>query len=155
MENMTIAVRQAQASDRDALAEMRVSLWPESSLEEQSKELAAALDGTTSTLPVVTLVAYLEDGRLIGFLEAGLRSHADGCDTRQPVGYVEGWFVEEPFRNLGVGKQLMRAAEDWARAQGCHEMASDALIDNETSQRAHESLGYEVVDRCVHYRKSL
>jgi aminoglycoside 6'-N-acetyltransferase I len=49
----------------------------------------------------------------------------------------------------------MRSAEDWARAQGCREMASDALIDNEGSQRAHEALGFDVVDRCVHFRKVL
>jgi hypothetical protein len=34
-------------------------------------------------------------------------------------------------------------------------MASDALIENEGSQRAHEALGYVVVDRCVHYRKTI
>jgi aminoglycoside 6'-N-acetyltransferase I len=34
-------------------------------------------------------------------------------------------------------------------------MASDALIDNIPSQRAHEALGYQVVDRCVHFRKLL
>ena len=37
----------------------------------------------------------------------------------------------------------------------CVEIASDATIDNELSQRAHEALGYQVVDRCVHYRKEL
>jgi len=42
----------------------------------------------------------------------------------------------------------MRSAEDWARAQGCLEMASDALINNEGSLRAHEALGFEIVDRC-------
>jgi len=42
-----------------------------------------------------------------------------------------------------------------AQASDRVEMASDALIDNELSQRAHEALGYEVVDRCVHYRKRL
>jgi hypothetical protein len=26
-------------------------------------------------------------------------------------------------------------------------------IDDERSQRAHEALGFEVVDRCVHFRK--
>ena len=46
----------------------------------------------------------------------------------------------------------MRAAEEWARAQGCVEMASDALIENERSQRAHEALGFDVADRCVHFR---
>ena len=49
----------------------------------------------------------------------------------------------------------MRAAEEWARAQGCVEMASDALIENERSRRAHEALGFEVVDRCVRFRRKL
>jgi aminoglycoside 6'-N-acetyltransferase I len=71
------------------------------------------------------------------------------------VGFVEGWFVREPFRNRGVGRELMRAAEQLARARGCREMASDTWIDHEGSQRAHEALGFEIVDRCVHFRKAL
>jgi aminoglycoside 6'-N-acetyltransferase I len=34
-------------------------------------------------------------------------------------------------------------------------MASDTWIDNAESQRAHQALGFEVVDRCVNYRKRL
>ena len=49
----------------------------------------------------------------------------------------------------------MRAAEDWARQQGCREMALDTWIDSEDAQRAHTALGYEIVDRCVHFRKRL
>ena len=104
---------------------------------------------------MMILVSEDENGELIGFLEVGMRSHADGCNPARPVGFVEGWFVQERFRNRGVGGELMRSAEDWARAQGCLEMASDALIDNEGSQRAHEALGFDVVDRCVHFRKGL
>jgi aminoglycoside 6'-N-acetyltransferase I len=92
---------------------------------------------------------------MTGFLEVGLRSHADGCDTAQPVGFVEGWFVHEAFRDRGIGKELMRTAEDWARRQGCLEMASDTWIDDERSLRSHQALGFEVVDRCVHFRKPL
>ena len=92
---------------------------------------------------------------MTGFLEVGLRSHADGCDTRQPVGFVEGWFVREEHRGQGVGRELMHAAEEWARAQGCLEMASDALIDNAGSEGAHTALGFEIVDRCIHFRKAL
>jgi aminoglycoside 6'-N-acetyltransferase I len=149
-------VRQAQASDRIALAGMRASLWPEEPLEAHLKEIDDAFSAlAASTLPSVTLVALDGEGNPIGFLEAGLRSHADGCDAARPVGYVEGWFVLEAFRGRGVGRQLMSAAEDWARDRGCREMASDALIDNEGSQRAHQALGFEVVDRCVHFRKLL
>jgi aminoglycoside 6'-N-acetyltransferase I len=41
-----------------------------------------------------------------------------------------------------------------ARA-GARELASDTWLDNAGSQHAHEALGFEVVDRCVHYRKAL
>jgi aminoglycoside 6'-N-acetyltransferase I len=71
------------------------------------------------------------------------------------VGYIEGWFVVESARGQGIGARLSKAAEDWAREHGCVEMASDALIDNAQSQRAHEALGFDVVDRCVHFKKHL
>ena len=150
------SVRVAQPADRDELSKMRRLLWPNAAAEEQLKDLDDALrNQMPGTLPGVILVSQDEDGALLGFLEVGLRSHADGCDPTQPVGYVEGWFVQEAFRNRGVGKGLMRAAEDWARALGSVEMASDALIDNQGSLSAHAALGFEVVDRCVHFRKSL
>jgi aminoglycoside 6'-N-acetyltransferase I len=34
-------------------------------------------------------------------------------------------------------------------------MASDTWMDNEESQRVHTALGFEVVDRCVNYKKVL
>jgi aminoglycoside 6'-N-acetyltransferase I len=106
-------------------------------------------------MPLTIFVAEASDGILVGFLEADLRSHADGCNPSQPLGYIEGWSVAEDHRHLGIGRKLLAKAEDWARSHRCVEMASDAIIENKLSQRAHEALGYEVVDRCVHYRKRL
>ena len=100
-------------------------------------------------------VAEKSDGTLIGFLETNLRSAADGCDEKLPVGYVEGWFVAEPNRGKGVGAALLRAAEDWARAQGCHEIASDTDIENKLSQHVHEASGFTIAARAILYRKSL
>lgn len=149
-------VRTAQQSDLDRLVAMRIDLWPESSSEEELQQVRALLStGMSGTLPAAILIAQNGDGSLLGFLEVSLRSHADGCDTSRAVGFVEGWFVDSVHRGHGVGRALMRAAEDWARAQGCAEMASDALIDNLPSQRAHQSLGFEIVDRCVHLRKPI
>ena len=134
---------------------MRATLWPEGPLEEHASELEAILAGEWSRLfPYVVLVAEA-GGALIGFAEVTLRSRAEGCDPAQPAGYLEGWYVADAHRRRRVGAELMRAAEDWARAQGCVEMASDTWLDNEASQRAHEALGYEEADRCVHYRKTL
>jgi hypothetical protein len=41
-------------------------------------------------LPVVIFVAEDNCKKLAGFVEAGFRSYADGCDVAQPVGFVEG-----------------------------------------------------------------
>jgi aminoglycoside 6'-N-acetyltransferase I len=151
-----IHVRLAQPSDCDQLARMRKALWPKSSAEEHARELRAILEGKPPvTMPLIILVAEASDRMVVGFLEVDLRSHADGCNPARPVGYIEGWYVAETHRNRGIGGKLLAAAEDWARGQGCVEMASDTWIDNVVSQRVHEGLGYEVVDRCVHYRKML
>ena len=157
MDNVSdICIRLAQSADRDDLARLRSSLWPNASYEEHFRELASILEGTARlTMPLINLVAEATDGTIVGFLEADLRSHADGCDPARPVGYIEGWYVAETHRRQGIGKKLLATAEDWARSQGCIETASDTWIDNTVSQYAHEALGYEVVDRCVHYRKVL
>jgi aminoglycoside 6'-N-acetyltransferase I len=99
-------------------------------------------------------VAARPDGRLGGFLDAGLRKYAEGCDS-SPVGYIEGWYVDEDLRRLGLGGGLVQAAEAWARSLGCQDMASDCLLDNLVSLSAHLALGYEEVERLIHFRKAL
>ena len=150
-----VVIRPAHASDCSEIARMRAALWPDSPAEEHARELQPILDGT-SPIPF-SLVNFVAEasGQLVGFLEVDLRSHADGCDPTRPVGYIEGWYIDPEWRGQGIGRKLLAAAEDWARSHGCHEMASDTWIDNELSQRIHEAAGYTVVDRCVHYRKSL
>lgn len=106
-------------------------------------------------LPLEILVAESSEGRLVGYVEVGLRSHAEGCDETREAGYLEGWFVLEGHRRKGIGGALPRAAESWARSQGCTEMASDASLANEDSQRAHEALGFMLAGRSVNYRKAL
>ena len=151
-----IRIRAAQMSDHDQLTRLREALWPETSAEDHAQEVALILEGKAPvTTPLIIFVAATGDGMVIGFLEVDLRSHADGCNPVRPVGFIEGWFVAERHRNQGIGKRLVAMAEEWARSKGCAEIASDTWIDNEVSQRVHEALGYEVVDRCVHYRKTL
>lgn len=125
-------------------------LWPLLTDRENESESAAILADQAGWAVFVCEI----DGGLAGFVEVSLRRYADGCDS-SPVGYVEGWYVDTQFRRAGLGRKLLAAAEGWARAKGCTEMASDALLDNVDSYRAHCRLGYAEVERQVCFRKSL
>ena len=145
-----VRIREATAADIPAWAVLRAKLWPDGSLEEHRGELPGWLadPGTASW------VAEAAEGVVVGFAEARLRSHADGCDT-SPVGYLEGWYVEPEWRRRGVGSALVAAFEAWARERGCGEVASDTWPDNEISISAHRRLGFLEVDYAVRFRKLL
>jgi aminoglycoside 6'-N-acetyltransferase I len=86
--------------------------------------------------------------------ERGTDKELEGSEA-QPVGYIEGWYVDPDMRRRGVGRALVKAAEAWSRALGCRQMASDAKIDNDPSIGAHAALGYREVARAVHFSKDL
>ena len=145
-----MTVRQLEAADWPEWARMRAELWPDQTAAEHEADMPkwAGRDDT------VVLVAVGPDGRLCGFAEVGTRPYADGCNT-SPVAYLEGWYVDADYRGAGYGRRLVEAAESWARERGLQELASDSLLDNEASHRAHEHVGFTEVERAVRYRKSL
>ncbi|HEY2038106.1 MAG TPA: GNAT family N-acetyltransferase [Edaphobacter sp.] len=149
-------VRQATISDSIEIAEMCSLLWPDATVSEHLAEIEELIEAKVcGGLPFTIFVSCDQEGRLIGFLQVDLRSHADGCNPSHPTGYIEGWYVREEYRRQGIGAAMVHAAEDWARDLGCKEMASDTWIDERNSLGAHQALGFEVVDRCIHFRKPL
>jgi aminoglycoside 6'-N-acetyltransferase I len=139
-----------EQSDWAEWRRMRRALWPGATPEESEAEMA-----DWATRPdTAAFVALKPDGVPCGFVEVGTRPYADGCLT-SPVGYVEGWYVDPEARRQGYGRELIAAAEEWARAAGYQEIASDAELDNTPSQLAHERLGYAEVGRVVQFRKPL
>ena len=164
-------IRRFAADDWTEVLRMRTALWPDCPVEEQEREMRLTLSPGLPVSPpeedrrgevetggqgeeIACFVAARSGGQLGGFIEVGLRKYAEGCDS-SPVGYIEGWYVDPDLRQQGVGAALVRAGEEWARAQGCTEMASDCLLDNEISFHAHLALGYEEAERAIHFRRRL
>jgi len=145
-----IVIRRVRPDDQHEWLRMRLTLWPDTSPDKHRAEMDEILADPMQ--PV--FVAVRSDGRLGGFLEAGTRKYAEGCKS-SPVGYIEGWYVDADLRGQGIGAALVKTAENWAREQGLTEMASDTWLDNEGSIRAHLKLGYEEVERAVHFAKML
>jgi aminoglycoside 6'-N-acetyltransferase I len=145
-----LIIRQLDGRDIPGWIELRTRLWPDESASELEAEGRRALRGDP---PLIVRVAE-ETGRLIGFIEIGLRSYAEGCSS-SPVPYVEGWYVVPERRRQGVGAALMRAAEMWASQAGYVELGSDTQPANQGSQAAHAALGFEEVEQLVVFRKAL
>lgn len=146
-----MTVRPVRPEDSAAWLRMRHALWPDESNDhalEIERFFAARLRE-----PLAVLFAVDEHDRPLGFAELNIRTYAEDCDTDR-VAYLEGWYVEPSARRQGVGGALVAAAEDWGRAQGCTEFASDALLDNAVSAAAHLALGFEetVLLRCFKKR---
>jgi len=143
-------IRPLEIPDIPRWAELRAALWPGEPVGELEAEGRAVI---VADPPLIVFVAE-ENGALVGFLELGLRSVAEGCAS-SPVPYVEGWYVEADWRRRGVGSGLMRAAEEWSRAQGYTELGSDTEEVNRLSRAAHAALGFEEVETLVVFRKPL
>lgn len=142
----------ATQADRADWAKLRLALWPNHGLSAHEADIAAFLAAPGDT---INLIARLPDGRAVGLAEAALRhDYVNGCKT-SPVAFLEGIYVTPDCRRLGIARGLVAAVEDWARAQGCSEFASDAALDNLESHRMHGALGFSETQRVVYFRKVL
>lgn len=91
----------------------------------------------------------------IGFAQCQLRyDYVEGTKTT-PVGYLEGIFVKESYRNKGYAKELLTECEAWAKENGCHEFASDCEIDNIDSFHFHTAMNFTEANRIICFTKEL
>lgn len=131
---------------------MRQALWPEGTVAEHAAEIDTFFRGGRPGEQV--WVAEFAPGELCGFLELSIRSYAEGCEPGN-VPYVEGWWVDPSLRRCGIGGALIATVEAWAAASGYDELASDTQLDNADSLAAHLALGFEEVERAIHFRKRI
>jgi aminoglycoside 6'-N-acetyltransferase I len=129
---------------------LRFALWPDEDREIMAREAPSIL----ARPDMLVLVARQGDS-VTGFAEASVRrDYVNGCET-SPVAFLEGIYVMPACRHQGIARALTGAVEDWAKAQGLRELASDALLDNMQSHAMHQALGFSETERVVYFRKTL
>ncbi len=144
-------IRPVQQADSKEWLRMRMALWPESTPEKELGEIVHFF-GSPPLPPLpellVAFVAVRPDGGLCGLAEGSIHSSAPGCSADR-IGFLEAWYVDPDCRGLGLGARLANAIEDWARSEGCREMASDTNPSYPLSPGAHAALGYAEVAHSV------
>jgi aminoglycoside 6'-N-acetyltransferase I len=146
---MDITLRRVTHEDKAEWFRMRKGIWPEAPDEYMTFDMDEILANDD-----YFVIFACDGGKPIGLTEAQIRDYGEGCET-SPVGYLEGWYVQEDYRGKRIAGMMTQAAEDWIREKGCTEVASDTWLDNQPSIRAHLNMGYSEVERLVHYVKRL
>jgi aminoglycoside 6'-N-acetyltransferase I len=147
---MRLIIREMVAADLGTWAKMRSALWPAETRQAHARAIDSLLAGGNAW----GFVAEVQDGAAVGFAEVAIRAYANGCDS-QPVPFLEGIWVETPYRRKGIGSGLIEHVELFLVARGFRELGSDTEIDNRASQAAHLSWGFAETERVVYFRKRL
>jgi len=147
----SVIVRAVRAADAESWQRMREALWPDGT-GGHATDIQKFFSNTSTSRGAVLVAEH--GGALAGFVELSLRAYAEGCDST-PVAFLEGWYVAPDARGSGVGRALLRAAEEWGRSQGCTEFASDTEAGNITSAEAHRACGFDEVSLIRCFKKRL
>lgn len=144
---MIFKATHAELSD---VASLALKLWPNHTFDEFLQEFIDYINEPSSAV----YVAQANDA-IIGFAHVVLRHDYVEGTASSPVGYLEGIYIEEPYRNKGFASQLVKACEEWTIQQGCTESASDIEIDNDESYEFHLKNGFIEANRLICFSKKL
>ena len=103
--------------------------------------------------PAVVMVSEA-DSQVIAYMEATLRPFVDGC-KEGPVGFIEGWYIEDAYRESDAFQLLLNGITLWTKAQGGLEIMCDVPTDEVELLAQHEASGFEKVQRVVMVSKPL
>lgn len=143
-------IRKATINDAGLVAKLAIQMWEDNTIEGLAENLAEIIANPESA------VFLLYSGeQAIGFAQCQLRhDYVEGTDS-SPVGYLEGIFVEEEYRNKGYAKELLKHCEAWAKDRGCAEFASDCELTNTGSLAFHLKMGFKEANRVICFTKRL
>jgi len=128
-------------------AELCVALWPHCKIDEML-ELRGGKEYKNEFL-------YSRENEFIAFISLSIRNdYVEGTDS-SPVGYVEGIYVKPAHQSKGIARELVEFAKSWSRENGCAELASDCLVENEDSRAFHNKIGFKEANTVVCFTMKL
>ena len=125
-------------SDDDAWVALRRALFPQHAdalLRAEMERFVAQPDRHAQFLVID------EEGAPAGLAEVALRVTPVPGRPGTPVTLLEAIYVAPHARRHGIASALVAQARAWGRAQGCAELASDALPDNADGLALRRALG--------------
>jgi GNAT superfamily N-acetyltransferase len=146
MSTITVQIRSIRAEDAEAAAKLCGELgYPADAgaVRRRVEEMAGSADHD--------VLVYCLNADVVGWIDIAIERHLQ----TEPAALIGGLVVAETVRSRGIGIQLCRAAEDWARARGLRRIR---VRSNATRERTHAFYlrdGYTRVKTSAVFEKAL
>lgn len=132
----SVFVRAAVLDDAPQICILANQLGYPGELEKFKTRLEKILDSPLQGV----LVADIGDQRAVGYIHF----HQHNSLENDPIVEIGGLVVSEEFRRKGIGKMLISAAEDWARATGFRRIRLHSNIIRVDAHNFYQALGYRI-----------
>ena len=143
MMNKNFCVRRAQTDDARDILSCLVSAFDEYRAQYTADAFADTVPNLESLKDrlrtMLVYVAVSDAGEIIGTLAAAL--------TGEREGHLRGMAVHPDFRNRGIAKELLTAALDDLRANGCKRVTLDTTAPLSQAMHFYESNGFRRTGR--------
>jgi len=149
MDKQEITYRKATQDDVNAVADMLCVLYEmeQDEVLEENEQLFADTNQA--------FFLALDGVQPIGVSHGSLRREYVNGTNDDLKGYIEAIYVLPEYRMGGIASGLVKITERWMGMNGCHEVASDCLIENTDSYNFHLKIGYKETERCIFFLKEL
>ena len=138
-------IREATLADASVLAAL-VTLW---GYPADQPTVARRLSRVTGDAEAV-LVAVVQS-EVIGWVHVGLYPSLAADDAAELRGLV----VSAQWQRQGIGRQLMSAAEAWARQRGCRTMYVRSRTSRHEAHEFYRRLGYRQLKTSFAFERAL
>ena len=142
----TVHIRPIQSADAAAAAVLCAQLgYPT-----DASALLARMEQIAGDANRAVLVACLDD-EMVGWIDLSVEYHLQA----EPAVLIGGLVVSERARGQGIGLQLSRAAEDWARSRSVARLRVRSNVIRERAHAFYLRDGYARVKTSAVFEKTL
>ena len=133
-------IRRAEPQDIEAVLPLFVSYRE---FYKRETDVAKAMGFLSDNLELgksVIFVAYDEFAKAVGFAQLYLQVSSLSMSTYI---YLSDLFVDSQLRSKGIGKELLKAVNDYGTAIGAKSIQLETAVSNVQAQKLYESCGYK------------
>lgn len=140
-----MTIRVAKRTDIQAINRLNTqTLQHEYPLKEAEERLAYILSSPTNQL----FVKESHD-QVVGYIQ--LSEYI--CTYGPVLMNVLGLAVDEAFQHQGIGKELLKHSEQWAKEQGAQGLRLNSGIERTEAHRFYRHVGYKEIKKQINFRK--